>query len=732
MAPRRNLAAILAFSTVLSSAAVAQTTTSADDETADGFYTLREIIVQGGQAESAPGAVADTPLASTATREQLQERQITSIEDLGRSLEPGVNFNRATGAVNIRGLEGPRVLTTVDGIPVPYLNDTTRGSSGGVDLFEFSSLAGIDIVRGSDSSRAGGGALGGVLGLRTLEPDDLIRDGRTWGGITGLTYDGSDDSFTPSAAIAARAGNTSVLFQGAYKRGNEIENVGSLDSYGPTRTLPNPADSDQHNLLFKLRHDLEDGHTIGLTAETFRRDREVDDRRLQAPNSQYEPGDYQSFQNGARDRVSLDYRYDGGGFIDFAAASLYWLDQQRGSGYQGIRSVSVQGPIWRDNTYDETTIGFIGSGEKTFTTGDFSHRVIAGLDISGSSSRQYTAGGDNCSVVYVPTCGNLHTNQADEPEVDSRRYGFFLDNEIGIGQTGFFLTPGARFDWVERDPKMTPEFARNPTRPGLPNSFSDSAISPKLRLAYRPTDTVELYSQWAMGFRAPTSGELYSTFGGPGTYLRRGNDELVSETSQGIEIGIRFGDENFGVRASLFHNRYRNFIEAVAVPGFDPTYPFGITQFQNLNRVRISGVEAAVHKRFDNGFHVMGSLAVARGENLETGAYLGSVAPLKGVATVGYAAETWGTDLTLIGVSGVSENSDATFKTPGYGIVDVTAWWKPKQLDGFTVRGGVYNVFDKEYYDAINLRSTTGTNDANQAYFSEPGRFFKVSLAKEF
>ncbi|MET0169902.1 MAG: TonB-dependent receptor, partial [Aliihoeflea sp.] len=329
-------------------------------------------------------------------------------------------------------------------------------------------------------------------------------------------------------------------------------------------------------------------------------------------------------------------------------------------------------------------------------------------------------------------CNFLHTNQADEPKVEGRKVGVFLDNEIGFGDSGFFLTPGARFDWVERNPQATDAFLNNPARPELPNSFSDTAISPKLRLAYRPTDMVELYGQWAMGFRAPTSGELYSTFGGPGTYLRRGNDELVSETSQGIEIGLRYGDDDFGVRAALFHNRYRNFIDAVAVPGFDPTYPFGVTEFQNIDRVRISGVEAAVHKRFDNGFHVMGSLAVARGENLDTGVYLGSVAPVKGVASIGYAAETWGTDLTFIGVGGVSDNSDATFKAPGYGIVDVTAWWKPEQLDGFTVRGGVYNVFDKEHYDAINLRSTTGITSVNQAYFSEPGRFFKVSLAKEF
>ncbi len=735
MATRRGMAVLFACSTVFTPvAASVGFAQSVQDDQPDASYTsLREIIIQGG-GRASPNPVADTPLASTTDRETIEDRQITSIDDLGRSLEPGVNFNRDTGAVNIRGLEGPRVLTTIDGIPVPYLADATRGATGGVDLFDFASLSGIDIVRGSDSSRAGSGALGGVLGLRTLESEDLIRDGRAWGGLTSLTYDGSDDSFRPSAAFARRAGGTSVLVQGSYAAGNERENKGTLDTYGSTRTLPNPSDFDQHNLIFKLRHDLDGGHRLGLTAERFRRDRDTDSRTSQGTTARdnFRPGDYTALEEGARDRVSLDYSYDGGGLFDSAAASLYWLDQQRGTGYEGFRSVSVIGPITRLNTYDETTVGIVGSGEKLFDTGGLTHRLVMGLDLSGSTSEQYSAGTDNCSVRFESGCNFLHTNQADEPKIDSRKVGLFVDDEIGFGASGIYLTPGARFDWVERTPELTDAFARNAARPALPDAFSDSAVSPKLRLGYRPNEVVEFYGQWAMGFRAPTSGELYSNFGGPGTYLRRGNADLVSETSQGFEIGGRYGDEDFSFRASLFHNSYRNFIDAeLAAEQNRRVYPFGITEFRNVDRVRISGFELSAHKRFVNGLHIGGSLAYARGENLETGAELGSVAPVKGVVNVGYSAESWGTDLTLIGVQGVSDNSDATFKAPGYGIVDVTAWWKPKQLEGFTVRGGVYNLFDREYYDAINVRNASPTL-ANRSYFSEPGRFFKVSLAKEF
>ncbi|WP_411032963.1 TonB-dependent hemoglobin/transferrin/lactoferrin family receptor [Shinella sp. BYT-45] len=739
MQARRSRSALLACTALaalsLSAAAFAQDASNGAAPTGEST-ALQPVIVKGKRVKAVGTGVADTPLATTVSDADIESKQITSIEDLGRSLEPGVGFNRSTGAVNIRGLEGPRVLTTIDGIPVPYLYDTTRGSSGGVDSFDFSSLSAIDIMRGADSSRAGSGALGGALGLRTLEPEDLIGEGRDWGGVARFTYDSSDDSYSPSAAIAKRFDNTSVLFQGSYKAGGERDNKGSVEAYGTaTRTLPNPSDYDQHNLLFKVRHHAESGHLFGVTAERFRKDRDTDARTSQSLTGNYRPGNYDTFEDNDRDRISLDYAYDGGGFFDSASASLYWLKQLRSTGYEGIRSTSIPlGEITRKNDYEEETLGVVGSAEKTFVTGALSHRVVMGLDIAAATAEQYSSGRDNCAPPYFPfhPCLNLHTNQADEPKTESRKIGFFVDDEIGLGQSAFYLTPGVRFDWVKRTPKMTDAFDNNASNPALPEGFSDTAISPKLRLAYRPSETLELYGQWAMGFRAPTAGELYSTFGGPGTYLRRGNADLKSETSNGFEIGARMGDDDFGGRISAFHNRYRNFIEAVSASVQDPAvYPFGITEFQNLNRVRITGVEFSVHKRFDSGFHVNGALAYAKGKNLETGTYLGSVAPLKAVLGVGYATETWGTDLTWIGVKSVSSNSDATFKAPGYGIVDLTAWWEPEQVEGLTVRAGVYNLFDKEHYDALNVRSVTATA-ANRQYYSEPGRSFKISLTQRF
>ncbi|XUX67722.1 TonB-dependent hemoglobin/transferrin/lactoferrin family receptor [Agrobacterium sp. rho-13.3] len=716
-----------------------------------GTTVLERITVKGKRV--VPGSVADTPFATETTAAQIEKKQITSIMDLGRTQEPGVSFNRSTGSVNIRGLEDSRVLTTVDGIPLTFLSDATRGATGGLDTFDFSSLSAVDVVRGADSSRAGPGALGGVLAIRTLEPEDLIGEGRNWGGITKFNYDSSDRSFSPSAAIASKIDNTSILFQGSYRKGHERDSKGAVDSYGATRTKPNPLDYDQYNLLFKLRQELEGGHTIGLTAERFLQDKDIDPRTLLSAAGNYRPGNYTGDDGTERDRLSIDYKYEAlekDGLIDAASASLYWQKQVKLNGYDAYRFNSVIGPITRLNDYEQNGLGLIGTAEKNFVTGDLNHRLVFGYDLYTGFAEQYSQGTDNCSAT-TPTpaaCANLHTNQADTPKVDTNRIGFYVDDLIDFGSTGFSLNPGVRFDWVEHTPKMTAEFDRNASNPSLPAGFSDTAISPKLRAAYEVNDKLEFYGQWAMGFRAPTSGELYASFGGPGTYLRLGNPDLESEISNGFEVGANIGDDDFGGRVNLFYNRYKNFIdtksltatEAAAAGYVLASYPQGgITQNINLDHARIYGAEVSAHKRFDNGISVRTGVAYANGKDTDTGAFLKSVAPLKAVVGLAYDTETWGFGVDWIGVKESRGQTTTTtagptttinyLKTPGYGVFDLTAWWEPEQVKGLKINAGIYNVFDKTYFDYSSAR-----NGGSQpvAFYSEPGRSFKISLTQRF
>lgn len=735
--------------------AFAQSAT-ATSQAATGDTELAPIVLKGKRVQKT--VVSDSPLVSQTTAEELQEKQVDSFQDLGRSLEPGVDFLKSQGGVTIRGLGGPRVVTTIDGIPIPYLSNdarsggpsTTTNANGGSDSFDFSSISALDVLRGADSSRLGSGALAGGIVLRTLEPDDLIAEGRDWGGMAKLTYDSEDNSFGGAAAVAKRVGNSSVLFQGAYKKGHEVQNQGDVDTIGPTRTETNPGDYDQSNVLLKARHELEGGHTIGFTAERYRRNFENDLKTLQGATTGssrvYAVGNYDGFDDTARDRVSLDYSFlspDEASVIDSAQFSIYWQRLVKNAGAEGARVGTFNGPWYRDNEVEDNAVGVTGSMTGSFDTGTLRHEVTVGGDFSVFGASQYLTGLDACVLGTVTAgCGSLHSNQSDMPDVDGKRLGIYVDDKISFGDSGFALTPGIRFDWYSYEPKLTDAYMANPgyAVTGLPDGSEGNRFSPKLLATYELTPAVELFAQWSMSYRAPTVNELYLDFANPASgYAVLGNADLKPETANGFEIGANFDTGDFTGRVAAFHNRYRNFIDIQTTYG-NPSYPAFVQSNVNIDKVQISGVEFNAQKEFDNGLVLHGALAYAYGEDMETGDYVRSVAPFKGVVGVGYQQETWGTDLSLIASAGMRDDNKAnTFDAPGYGIVDLTAWWEPEQVKGLRIQAGVYNLFDKKYWNAVankDVNPNTVPSNSNTVqsldYYSEAGRTFKISLIQKF
>jgi hemoglobin/transferrin/lactoferrin receptor protein len=736
------VAAVLPVSQSFAQSAPATTPEAA----ADDSTVLQKIVVKGKRV--APGSVADTPLATEVTQKQLEEKQVTNYDDIGRSVDAGVNYSRADAGFNLRGLSGARILTTVDGIPIPYISNSSRqgafapaNANGGGDTFDFDSLSSLDIVRGADSSKGGTGVLGGAIVLNTLEPEDLIPEGRDWGAVVKSTYDSEDRSVSGSAAAAKKIGGTSILFQGGYRKGHERANMGNNDVYGALRTEANPADFDQNNLLFKLRQELEGGHRIGLTAERFRRDLETDLRHLQGGTSprNFMIDNYDGREQRDRDRVSLDYDYEAqssDAFFSSARATLYWQDLKKEAGSGGRTTANVA--YGRNNEVENETWGFSGTATKDFEYSGLSHSVRVGLDVGVSSWSQY-------SWALCPTsttCPSLN-NQAEVPDVDSQNLGLVVEDKIEIGNTGFTLTPGFRFDWFNYDPSTGGGFANNTglTRFGDLRDRTEAAISPKILATYDLTPDVELYMQLAVGFRAPTVDELYSRFYNPTSrYAQLGNPDLEPEIGRGIEIGANFDTGDFTGRVAAFHTRYQNFIETVTT-----TDATGFTEFNytNVAAATISGIEASAVKTFNNGINLHASLAYAYGRNEETTQRLRSVAPFKAIVGGGWSNETFGFDLSSTLSAGmltdhlntVGTTPDTTFDAPGYAIVDLTGWWTPEQLPGLRVQAGVYNIFDQEHYNAlavrdVNLNSATASQP--REWYSEPGRTFKVSLTKTF
>ncbi|MFV0294491.1 MAG: TonB-dependent hemoglobin/transferrin/lactoferrin family receptor [Hyphomicrobiaceae bacterium] len=687
-------------------------------------------------------------MATQTTGQTIRRDEIGSITDLGNATEPGVEYSSRTDGPSIRGLEGPRVTTVIDGIPVPFLEDNIRSDTAGANsptnadgggaAFDFFSISALDVLRGSDSSRIGPGAMGGAIVIRTLEPDDLLEKGRDWGGLSKVTYDGRDGSIAGGIAIASRAGPVSVLLQGSYKDGNEMDSNGKDGSFGARRTKPNPLDYDQDNVLFKLRLNEGSGHRFGITAERYKRDADAELmtnwNRSFGPTG-YAPGNYLGHDGVERRRTSFDYSYRAmeRGLVDTAFATAYWQDLTKYSGADG----------WRRNNsfYDrnvamgQETLGFVGGMTGTVATGSLAHKWRIGMDMSTFRFAEYT------TVVPASPFGN---SQADIPKVNGDKFGIYIEDRLSFVGSRFAVTPGVRLDWHRYKPVQTEGWNDN-SGSGVfdfPGENSATGVAPKVLGTYQAARNVEFFAQWSASYRAPTVSELYSNFTNPVTgYASLGNPGLDPERGQGVEVGANAGDKDFGGRVAVFYNWYRNFIlqgDLQPDPGY-PFLPFGVARYENVEDVKIGGVEVRGHKKFRNGIRLHGALAYTYGEDGE-GNMLPTVAPIKGIVGIGYEAATWGVDLTGIFVGKYRDNFDdptrvdSTFDAPSYAVANLAAWWEPAMFKGMRIQASVKNLFDETYYEALSVRTVNLSSSGSQPmeFYSAPGRNFLLSLTQKF
>ncbi|WP_420177371.1 TonB-dependent receptor domain-containing protein [Kerstersia gyiorum] len=165
----------------------------------DGTYVLRALPPQSaaGVANLDAVEVVGTPddpkdevyrtshSVSVLTRDDIERFRGTSVGDIFQGV-PGVlvGENRNSGGldVNIRGMQGQgRVPVLIDG----SRQETTvyRGYAGvsSRTYVDPDLIGGVRIDKGPSMDAGGTGAVGGLVSMRTLEADDILRDGESFG-----------------------------------------------------------------------------------------------------------------------------------------------------------------------------------------------------------------------------------------------------------------------------------------------------------------------------------------------------------------------------------------------------------------------------------------------------------------------------------------------------------------------------------------------------------------------
>ncbi|TMV55242.1 TonB-dependent receptor, partial [Thioclava sp. BHET1] len=167
--------------------------------------------------------------------------------------------------------------------------------------------------------------------------------------------------------------------------------------------------------------------------------------------------------------------------------------------------------------------------------------------------------------------------------------------------------------------------------------------------------------------------------------------------------------------------------------GLSPAdYPFGAFEYVNRTHVRIYGLDLSGHWQFRPDWRLWTSISYAHGRDTDQDEALNSVAPLKGIFGIGYANQVWGSDLSLVLAAArndVEDPSSDLNKLPGYGVVNLTAWWKPARIEGLTIQAGIFNLFDKKYWDTLEV-PTTGS--LSKDYYTAAGRSVKLAATYRF
>lgn len=711
-------------------------------------------------------------------REQLDRQSVNTIKELVRN-EPGVSVGGAgqragiTG-YNIRGIDGDRVLTQIDGVEVPASFFNGPYAQTHRNYVDPEIVKRVEILRGPASALYGSSAIGGAVSYFTLDPDDIIKPGKDVGARLKTGYSSADDSWLTSATVAGRHQDFDALLHLSQRNGHETESYGSTGGTGLNRTEANPEDVRTTNILAKLGWNYNDSDRLQLTYEKYKDDR--DTNQLSAVGGPFNAGSgfgyYHSREGNdtiTRERFGLEHSL---ALDSLLADNLKWslnyqlakTDQSTAEHYVPTNfftgAVTRDVMRYRDTSYKDRSWLFDVQLDKAFALGDTEHRLTYGATAKrqkvtglrtgyGICLAAQTSGTINCNAVGAISTASADTllPQSDFPDPTIKVYGLFVQDEIRWNQWTFL--PGLRYDYTRLDPKLTDEFLAAVNGTSV-IAYSDKIkswhkASPKLGVTYAFDDHYTWFGQYAEGFRTPTAKALYGRFENvPGGYVVEPNPDLDPEKSRGVETGLRGNFEGGSFDVALFYNRYRDFIDENAITANSNALAF---QSQNISHASIRGVELKGRLNLDSfgalpGLYTQGSIAYARGRNHDTGEPLNSINPLTGVFGLGYERERFGGLLnwTLVkrktrideSAFNAPDGTSSQFATPGFGILDLTGYYK--LTDDLTLNAGLYNLTDKKYWLWDDVRGYDGvgeagvTSPANLDRLTQPGRNFAINL----
>ena len=741
-------------------AALAGSTSLAHASGEGGTPTLDRVVVSATRSEALVDAI---PTTITSVDRQSIDRRMPHDETSLFADEPDLAVARdlrrfGASSVNIRGIEGNRVLQQVDGVRMPDFysgggpsNATTASS----DSPEMDFLKRVEVLRGPASSLYGSDALGGVVSYFTLDPADILGQRDSAVRYKG-TWRGADNSLQNTLYFAGRNEMVEGLVALTRRNGEALDNRGEVGGTSVGREQPNPQDTRSRGTLAKLVIKPAQGHRIRFAYED--RNQSADVALLRLATSLPRVSGATGSEDARRERFSADWEWKPtDGLLDRLLFTVYHQNaanhdttlQQRTAttaGCSGTTRGTSNCLVDMHFHFRQETTGAGVQIEKALRTGALDHFFSLGADWRRhklDELRDYVITNQTTGTVSKSLAGDTYPLRDFAPG-ESSSLGLFAQDEIRLDR--LTVTPGLRLDSVKLRPDSLSKNIGNQTFSATGQDHS--AVSPKLAAVWRHSPALSFYGQVVRGFRAPNYEEVNGLFyNAAQNYASLPNPDLKPETSTGIEIGTRFKLAGGDMQFAAFHNKYSNFISNALIcstpngatsPACLGNAVRSVYQSINLSSVRIQGLEVRGNWVLPAGFRTATALAWSQGDVTSADQPLNTVDPARLYLNLGWDGSLASRPVALDARLRAALKKDRVdtsevdyFRTPGYAIVDFSASMQihPKAR----VNLALNNLFDKKYWVWSDVRQVAlTTTDAGPAFYTQPGRNLSAALQVDF
>ena len=494
------------------------------------------LIITASKMQKELDATANS--VSVVAAPEIRERNALRVDQVLETV-PGVNFIR--DQVNIRGSTGFTLgaanRTLLLVDGVPVMTSDTGQFNW--DLLPVLDIEQIEVVKGAGSALWGTAALGGVINIITKSPTE---EGKTLFRVTAGEYDEPRYEKWRWTNIPQQFGRMDV----SYSR--RLGPIGLRLSVG--------------------RH-VSTGYT------------EVDDFKRWNVTGKFT----YNFKNGSTWTLYSSYNYNVGGIF------VGWDDPQKPFQVRPSNK-SSRGKIKMANFYTSYNwvispkaalkfrTSFLTSlmGNEFVTSADFNPANGLGAEIQG-----YLLPFSNVDITYGCEYKWDTGNTKYFGKHKGYTIGLYSQVEYRLFEDKLRISPGLRYD-----------------RYKLIGGLSQSLLSPRFGINFRPIRGTILRASAGSGFRAATIAERYLDIESPSVVIEA-NPELNAETSWSFDCGWRqYITRNWFIELGAFRNTFDNLIEIdLRQSEIDFAQEIRVAvRFKNLLKARIQGLEFTTSGRW--------------------------------------------------------------------------------------------------------------------------------------